>query len=135
MLAFLHEQTVQERDQTREDLEALSKQLELANRAASRFRRSLPNRDEALAELSRETDPPESGAKRYAGIFIADVLSTLRLRHGNEVSEHLLHEVSRKNISPLVPGGKVFRWSEVSRFHHSVSYRFKLARILSMMKI
>ena len=114
MLAFVNDQVVEERDQTREALEALSKQLELANRAASRFRISLPNRDEALAELSREMDPSESGAKRYAGIFVVDALSALRLRHGNEVSEHLLHEISHKNIFPLMPGGKVFRWSTQS---------------------
>ena len=114
MLAFVHEKVVQERDETREALEALSRQLELANRAVSRFRTSLPSRDEALAELNRETNESESGNRRYIGIFVADVLSALRLRHGNEIADQLLHEVSHQHISSLVPGGKIFRWSAQS---------------------
>ena len=114
MLAFVHDKAEQECDQTQEALVALSNQLELANRVASRFRMSLPNRDEAIAELSRETGGAASGTKPYVGIFVADVLSALRLRHGSETSEHLLDEVSRKEILPLVPGGKIFRWSAQS---------------------
>ncbi len=113
MLAFVHDQVLQERDQTRQALEALSKQLELANRAASRFRTSLPNRDEAITELSRETGGLQE-VRRYVGIFVADTLSALRLRHGNEISEYLLHEFSRKRISALLPDGKMFRWSAQS---------------------
>jgi hypothetical protein len=114
MLASVNSEAVQEQDQTREALVSLSKQLELANRAAARFRTSLANRDEALAELSRASNGVESAAKPYAGIFVADVLSALRLRHGNEISEYLLDEVSRKKILPLIPGGKIFRWSAQS---------------------
>jgi hypothetical protein len=114
MLAFVHNQAVQGRDQTREALEALSKQLGLANRAASRFRTSMPNKDEAITELSRETEETAAGTKRYVGIFVADIFTALRLRHGNETSEQLLHEISHKYISSLVPGGKVFRWSAQS---------------------
>jgi hypothetical protein len=111
MLAFVRDELVQERDQTREGLEALGKQLELANRAASRFRTSLPNRDEAIAELNRTIGGAESEARPYIGIFVADVLSTLRLRHGNEISEYLLDEVGHRRLLALVPGGKIFRWS------------------------
>jgi hypothetical protein len=114
MLALISDEAAQARDQARESLEALSHQLELANRAASRFRVSLPNRDEAITELNRKASGAESEARPYVGIFVADVLSALRLRHGNEVSEHLLDEVSRKGILPLVPGGKIFRWSAQS---------------------
>lgn len=114
MLAFVPEQVGQERDGTREALEALNRHLELAHQAASRFRPSLPNRDEAIAELNREVSGTEPEAKRYAGLFVADVLTALRLRHGNEISEQLLHEVSHQHIAPAIPGGKLFRWSAQS---------------------
>jgi hypothetical protein len=114
MLAFVHEQVGQERDGTREALEALNRQLELAHRAASRFRANLPNRDEAITELNREAGGPESEIKRYAGLFVADTLPALRWRHGNEISEQLLHEVSHRHIAALLPGGKFFRWSAQS---------------------
>jgi hypothetical protein len=114
MLAFMHDTAAPDCEGTRQSLEALGKQLQLANRAASRFRVSLPSRAEAISQLQRETSPIESEAKFYVGIFAADVLSTLRSRHGNEVSEYLLDEVSRRNILPLVPGGKIFRWSAQS---------------------
>jgi hypothetical protein len=114
MLAFVHKQTVQERDQTREALEALSRQLELADQAASRFRSSLESRDEAIVELNREANGSELGTNRYAGLFVADSLPVLRLRHGNEISEHLLHEVSHKHLLSSVPSGKIFRWSAQS---------------------
>lgn len=114
MLAFIRDKAEPDCEGTRESLEALSKQLQLANRAASRFRVSLPNRVEAISQLQRETSRRESKAKSYIAIFAADVLSTLRSRHGNEVSEHLLDEVSRGNILPLTPGGKIFRWSAQS---------------------
>ena len=114
MLAFVRDEAAQEFDQTREALEALGNQLQLANRTVARFRVELPSRDEAIAELSREADAAKSTAKAYVGIFVADVLGALRARHGSEVSEQLLDEVSRKNILPLVPGGKIFRWSAQS---------------------
>ena len=114
MLAFVHEKAGPERNQTQEALEALSKQLELANRMASRFRTSLPNRDEAISELPCEPNESASETRRYLGIFVADVLSALRVRHGNEISDQLLHEVGQQHIFPLLPGGKVFRWSAQS---------------------
>ena len=114
MLAFVRDELVQERDQTREALRALGKQLDLANRAASRFRTNLPNRDEAISALARTTGEAESEDKPYVGIFVADVLSTLQLRHGNDISEYFLAEVGRRRILPLVPGGKIFRWSAQS---------------------
>ena len=100
MLAFVRDEAAQEFDQTREALEALGNQLQLANRTVARFRVELPSRDEAIAELSREADAAKSTAKAYVGIFVADVLGALRARHGSEVSEQLLDEVSRKNILP-----------------------------------
>lgn len=114
MLAFVHPQTDREYDQTRASLEALNNQLQLANRAASRFRTKLPGRDEAVAQLNRGTSQVEVETNMYAGLFVADVLSVLRSRHGNEISEYLLDELSRKNILPLMPGGKLFRWSAQS---------------------
>ena len=114
MLAFVHEEVAQEHDQTRVALETLNRQLELANRATSRFRPSLPSRAEAVTELSREANRSESGSKRYVGLFVADVLSALRLRHGNEVSEQLLHEISHQHLASFFPDGKAFRWSAQS---------------------
>jgi hypothetical protein len=114
MLAFISSEAAQEQGQTGGALLALSKQLELASRAAARFRTNLANKDEAITELSRASSGVESEAKPYVGIFVADVLSALRLRHGNEISEYLLDELSRKKILPLVPGGKMFRWSAQS---------------------
>ncbi len=111
MLAFVSNKTASDCVETRHSLEALSKQLQLAHRAASRFRVSLPNRAEGISQLHREASQAESEAKGYVGIFTADALSVLRARHGNEVSEYLLDEVSRKDILPLTPGGKMFRWS------------------------
>jgi len=111
MLAFAPIEITPEQDQSREALESLGNHLQRAQEAASRCRVRLPNRDKALAELSQEASRTEREGKSYLGIFAADVLSALRERHGSEVSEYLLDEISRKQILPLLPGAKMFRWS------------------------
>lgn len=114
MLAFVPEQVKQERDGTQKSLEALNRHLELAHQAASRFRPNLPNRDEAVVELNRTANEWKSEAKPYAGLFVVDALSALRLRHGSEIAEQLLYEVSHQHIASAIPGGKLFRWSAQS---------------------
>ncbi len=112
VLKFVRQQSEQESRQRQGALLDLTEQIREANDSASRFGASLPGRDQAIAALAESMRTgPGGDATLYAALFVADALGALRGRHGSQVSDGLLEDLSRKNILGILPDGKMFRWS------------------------
>ncbi len=112
MLLFVRAEAQKESDHTKTSLQALGSQLEVAHKAASRFRgMGLASRENALTELARELADSENEQQLYIGIFVADSLRAVTSRHGKDTSERLLEEVGQKHILPHIPTASLFGWS------------------------
>lgn len=94
-----------------ESLHNLETQLRLAQMSANRFQAKRLGREQALAELACESRDQSANGWLYVAIFVAPSLPAIRSRHGNDIGDFLLEEVSHKNLSRLIPSGKVFTWS------------------------
>jgi hypothetical protein len=112
VLRFVREESEDESRKTRTALEALGAQLEVAHQAAARFSGGgLRGREHGLAYLAEAINQGENSEALYAGLFVADALRAVRSRHGNQVSEALLNDISRKLIRQLLPEAQGFEWS------------------------
>ncbi len=111
VLQFVRQESEDESQKTRSALEALGAQLEVAHQAAVKYAGGkLASREHGLAYLAGEIDQ-ENENVLYAGLFVADALRAVRLRHGNQVSEGLLCDISRKLLGKVVPDAQAFEWS------------------------
>jgi hypothetical protein len=97
-------------DGTSTALQALNTQLAFAHRAACRFGSALSSRERAISDLRIRTEEP-SAAHTSAALFVVDTVAALQKRHGSEISDALLNELSRDQIGPIIPHCKLFRWS------------------------
>ncbi|MBV9441110.1 MAG: hypothetical protein JO217_00315 [Acidobacteriaceae bacterium] len=112
VLRFVREESEDESRKTRTALEALGAQLEVAHQAAAKFSGGgLRGREHGLAYLAEAIDQRENSEALYAGLFVADALRAVRSRHGNQVCETLLNDISQKLIHQLLPDARVFEWS------------------------
>ncbi len=112
VLKFVRQQSELESQQSQGALQNLTEQVRQANDNVSRFGASLPGRDQAIAALSESIRIPSAGKESlYAALFVADALGALRTRHGSQVCDGLLEELSRRDILGILPGGRIFRWS------------------------
>ena len=111
VLRYVREESAEEQNSGQAQVEAIGTQIQQMQKAASRFKLSMANREEALAELGAMLGTAESDGYRYAALFVADSLPAMRTRHGNEIAENFLEQLGRKELCGLAPEGKVFCWS------------------------
>jgi hypothetical protein len=112
VLQNVRQEATEERQQTRGVLEFLGSQIRDSEQIASRFGIGVALRQEAIDDMNSALR--DTGANVYATLFVADTLTRLIALHGSDISDKLLQEFARKEIQPLAPHGKVFRWSPTS---------------------
>jgi hypothetical protein len=103
------------RDESRRGEDApmdnLGPQIQQVYQAQSRFASRLPGRGSAieyLKPLVESVSPPDD--LRMA-IFAMDSLRMIRDRHGEEVASTIVEDLGVKQLQPLFPESKLFRWS------------------------
>jgi len=103
-----------ERQQARTVLESLGTQIRHSQKTASFLEAGLGTREDAMAELTYVFQ--ETGAKEpmQGSVFVVDALKRLVSLHSEEIADHLLAELARKEIQPTAPAGRLFRWSPTS---------------------
>lgn len=109
MLDYVRQEGTRDQNETRATLENLTQQIRHANATTSRLCTQLPGRNEALEYIGAEL--PRAGDNLYAGLFAADSLRAIRVRHGEELGARILQDAAQKHIAPLAADGRVFCWS------------------------
>ena len=113
VLRYVRQESAHDQSTGKAEVEALNTQICQVNKAALRLKSSLAGKKEALQELKSLIGAQED-THRYAALFVADSLSAMRTRHGDEIAENLLEQLGKKEMKGLVPEGKVFCWSPSS---------------------
>jgi GGDEF domain-containing protein len=114
VLQNVRQEATQERQQTRGVLEFLGSQIRDSEQAASRLGIGMALRQEAIDDINLALRDTSANGNVYATLFVADSLKRLIALHGSDIADKLLQEFARKEIQPLAPNGKVFRWSPTS---------------------
>jgi GGDEF domain-containing protein len=114
VLVNVRQEATQERQQTRGVLEFLGSQIQDSAQAAARFGTGMALRQDAIEEMNAALRDSGTNGTVYATLFVTDALKQLIVLHGSDISDKLLQEFARKEIQPLAPDGKVFRWSPTS---------------------
>lgn len=114
VLLNIRQEATHERQQTRGILEFFDTQIRDSEQAASRFGIRMALRQEAIADMNSALHDTGANGTVYATLFVLDTLKQLIALHGSDISDKLLQEFARKEIQPLAPDGKVFRWSPTS---------------------
>jgi len=114
VLQNVRQEATDERQQTRGVLEFLGSQIRDSEQVASRFGIGMALRQEAIDDMNSALRDTGANGNVYATLFVADTLARLIALHGSDISDKLLQELARKEIQPLAPDGKVFRWSPTS---------------------
>jgi len=114
VLQNVRQEATDERQQTRGVLEFLGSQIRDSEQVASRFGIGMALRQEAIDDMNSALRDTGANGNVYATLFVADTLARLVALHGGDISDKLLQELARKEIQPLAPDGKVFRWSPTS---------------------
>jgi hypothetical protein len=114
VLQNVRQEATEERQQTRGVLEFLGSQIRDSEQVASRFGVGMALRQEAIDDMNSGLRDNGANGNVYATLFVADTLTRLMALHGSDISDKLLQELARKEIQPLAPDGKVFRWSPTS---------------------
>jgi GGDEF domain-containing protein len=114
VLQNVRQEATEERQQTRGVLEFLGSQLRDSEQAVSHLGIGIALRQEAIDDMNSALRDTSANGNVYATLFVADTLKQLIALHGGDISDKLLQEFARKEIQPLAPDGKVFRWSPTS---------------------
>ena len=112
VLQFVRQQSEQESQHAQGALKNLGEQMRQVHSSASQFGSSLQVREQAIARLTESIRNEAEGTckKVYATLFVADALTALRSRHGNQIADGLLEDLSRKDIAAILPEATIFRW-------------------------
>jgi GGDEF domain-containing protein len=114
VLQNVRQEATEERQQTRGVLEFLGSQIRDSEQAVSGLGIGIALRQEAIDDMNSALRDTSANGNVYATLFVADTLKQLIALHGGDISDKLLQEFARKEIQPLAPDGKVFRWSPTS---------------------
>jgi hypothetical protein len=114
VLLNVRQEATQERQQAQGALEFLDSRMQDSKQAASRYGIGMALRQEAIDDMNLVLRDTGAKGTAYATLFVADTLKQLIGLHGSDISDKLLEKFARKEIQPLAPDGKVFRWSPTS---------------------
>jgi polyhydroxyalkanoate synthesis regulator phasin len=111
MLHSVREDGKQEKEQAREVMDRIGRQIQEVQKAQSRVNSNLPGRSNALQHLTQTWQASPASPNLHVALFAADSIQPIRQRHGEEVANLILQDLGRKQIQPLAPEGQVFCWS------------------------
>lgn len=111
MLQVVREEAKADHGKAEKVIKSLGRQIQQIHRAQLRFSSVLRSRTDAVEYIASIMDAGAAATHLHLALFVADSLTVIRERHGDEAASLILQNMGHKQVQALAPEGQVFYWS------------------------